>query len=750
MVNGIKEGIGKMGLKSHCEEEERGDPLLVGFAFIDSWNIDLDAHADLDNMLLSVIKEKNRRRRHATVMQHRVHLAMHLLRPIPVAESPLSNEALSNLWNQCLSLAMRVTRRGETRIVFEAGRDASIGKFSYHHGTLCHWWPTSYLIGHALCLGLLTSDFSVSVSRRSSADHWIPPHLPDRLSRLPATPHADSSHLERCRNVCFPFTEAQRACGFVSRFSVEAKIWDTAVSAPFRTRAQDMDAHLGNVDHLKSALRACHEESQESSTVTDQPTGDANPMCMKPTLRMSNFLRLDIAAMMAQREVYAKEGPYFRFLATDKGPQCKGSWEILNTVEIIVPRKSVWGRSLLEIDNIERRKLPPCCMAQGGVDVANTCLSLLHQCWLEYGPSPELLRSSNADVIGLGTDLGCESGVGDHHCVVDYFIEAELAADGGGPAGHLHPPHSDTFLFPSAMKVAGPLHCIDWMIRASLNKLTGFPLYLKTAKVLLQYMHSKTHRSFMQRRMRISGLPADVQAECNEALEHGCGRFADWRWESIFQCHTDLQRYKLSIVSLCDADNLPAFNLSRNAQAASAFKSVTESDFFWNVNDLIGTLLEPLQRLHGWIKGCPCHPVNSQADKRPANCPFQGLNCKGFSDKLGETVSLYEELRNFGALNPNGDNGIDIPEVHDIIGFIISMLYFKLIDWVDDLPYLIWQVPFFIRDPNIGYIKEKVSDLMFLYSFSAIMCSPLNWSCKFILITFCFDLIMQFLGIVVF
>ena len=691
LVNGIQDGMMKMGIENLCEAE-RGNTLLLGFAFIESWNIDIDADTGLDNMLLSMCKENHRRRRHAAFIQHRVHLAMHLLRPIPVAESPLTTEALSAMWNQCLSKAMRVTVRGETRIVFEAGADGAIGKFSHEHGTVVHWWPMSYLIANAICTGLLTSDFSVSLSRHSRADHWLPPHLP---ARLPAASSQTHDVPEKNRN--WSLTEAQRGCGLSDPFSAEAKIADTEVSISFRTLKEDMGAHLVNVDNLKIALGELHEVS-----ATDPTTDAVQPKCMGQTLRYENFIRLDIAGMMAQRELYATEGPYFRFMATDKGPQVKGSWEVLNTVEICVPRKAVVGKALLDIDRhcIQRRKLPPCCMAQCGVDVPNTVLSVLHQTWLEYGPSAESLRQSNADIIGLGTDLGCEAGVCDHHDIVDFFIEAECAGDGSGPSASI-PSHSHSFLYPAAMKIAGPLHCIDWIIRAALNKLTGFPQYLKIAKIILQYMHSKTHRTFMQRKVRISDLPEDVKAELDEALRNGCCRFADWRWESMNICCKDLQRYKKSIILLCGADNLSDFNLSRNAQAAGAFKLVTDNEWFWNFNELVGTLLGSLMKLHGWTQGCPCHPVNSreEAKKRPANCPFQGLNCKGFSGKLRETASLYEELRNVGNLSPHGD--MDVPEVHDIIGFIIAMLYFKLIDWVDDLPYLIWQV-FFLLEAQIS------------------------------------------------
>ena len=86
LVNGIEDFMRERGIKVMCEAE-RGDMMLLGFAFIESWNIDIEADTDLENMLLSLCKEKHRRRRDAAFIQHRVHLAMHLLRPVPVADS---------------------------------------------------------------------------------------------------------------------------------------------------------------------------------------------------------------------------------------------------------------------------------------------------------------------------------------------------------------------------------------------------------------------------------------------------------------------------------------------------------------------------------------------------------------------------------------------------------------------------------------------------------------------------------------
>ena len=133
------------------------------------------------------------------------------------------------------------------------------------------------------------------------------------------------------------------------------------------------------------------------------------------------------------------------------------------------------------------------------------------------------------------------------------------------------------------------------------------------------------------------------------------------------------------------------FQLSRNVKVAAALKNVTGSPLFWQMNKLLALLLGPVMKLHGWVQGCPCHPINSPDDSRPPNCPFEGLNCKGFSGKLAETIELYEIMRSNGSLDEFGE-AVAVTEMMDVIGFIIGMLVLKLQRWVDDLPYLIWQV----------------------------------------------------------
>jgi len=676
----LLEGLGKM----HIEPPTTvAVDTLFGFAFLESWNMEVTSDTSYDEALLMVLADSNRRRRGAIRLQHRVKLALHLMHPMSIDYAAATADSLRGLWQQCLSCPMRVSGPGiPSRIPFDAGRDRAIGDAIKEHGTVVHLWPMPHLVAVAVCAGVCGSDFSVVCQRECRPLTWLPPHLPSDLKPI-ALPKAT------VRIIPTParsLNDRQRAHGFREELPVEAKIADTEVTWDLKSmQTVDMAAHTAKVDQLQQCLG--------NAPVTANGDGRKH---MGQWTRRKNFSRMDVGGMLAQREVYAKNGPFFRFIATDKGPQRKESWELLNTVEVVVPRSEVVGKALLDIDGkaLLKRRLAPCCMAQSRTDLPNTVWSLVHQCWLDYGPTAAQMSASNADVIGVGTDLGTEAGVCDHHDVTQMFIDSiNAGADDGNTCQSEDPSKllEKAYLYPLALKVAGPLHCLDWIIRAAFNKITGFVEYLVTAKLILQYMHSKTHRVFMIRKLSSLGLPAEVVQQCRKDLANGCGRFADWRWRSLQKCAKDLERYELSICSVCGGDNLQDFKLTRNAKAVAALKKVTESQETFRMNKLLALLLGPVMELHGWVQGCPCHPINSPDDSRPPNCPFQGLNCKGFSGKIAETIASYENMRSNGSLDAF-DEYVDVTEILDIIGFIVAMLVLKLQRWVDDLPYLIWQV----------------------------------------------------------
>ena len=383
---------------------------------------------------------------------------------------------------------------------------------------------------------------------------------------------------------------------------------------------------------------------------------------------------------------------HFRYLATDKGPQKKQSYEILNTCEIVI-RRSVLENGIRFSDispcHVTRRKLAPCCMSQGGTDLPNTVWSVMHQTWLDYGPTKESMHSANDDVRGVLTDLGTESGVCDYWNILDYYLESVYEPPDSEVNQEVVP--SLDPLFPFALKVIGPLHCIDWIIKTALLKLPGFPDYLKHCKHILQYMHSRNHRVFMKRKIEKMDLPADEKASDLRSLDRGCDRFAEWRWTSIRDASKSLARYKDVIHKCCLGENFRHWHV-RNAVAVESLKVSVSSPATFDLNSAVDFIVHPLMELHGWIKGCHCHSIEDRSYKGKCSCPFQGMRCIGFVARLDETIRQYENMRNELTVGRFGD--ISCHDLENVVGFIIAMIVVKLRKWANDIPYLIWQVVF--------------------------------------------------------
>lgn len=401
---------------------------------------------------------------------------------------------------------------------------------------------------------------------------------------------------------------------------------------------------------------------------------DATDTATKPHLqktnRYVNFPRIGCASMLGRRELYNHNGPYFRFIVTDKGPQRSQSMKLLNTVEICVARSDVEGRSLLQIDpaKIFSRKLAPSTMLQGGTDLPCTVRTLLHHNFLDYGPSRESMRSSLDGVIGLGSDLGTESGVADYHDVLSNFLSDGHCRYAGQYPSSVEPSHIGSFLFPSALKGTGPLHCIDWIISSSCNKSRDFPEYSKHVKALLQHLHGRKVGVAIASSLKTKGLTEAELIECKGSMSTGGDHFADWRWSSLHRADNSMSRYKKPIITLSGE-----IYTGRNTKAQEAFQYAL-SEHCWSMRDAISLFVAPLMHLHGWIQGKPLQPFDPHDEQKPKKvngCPFQGLSCALFSQRLQETICEFERIRD--AIRPSAYWRVDIAILQDICGFIIAM-----------------------------------------------------------------------------
>jgi hypothetical protein len=655
--------------------------VLYGFAALQSWNIVLTPADAVGNAMLRSLRSECRRKHSPILFQHDLKFSARLSEPMTIENESASGLAL---WHACEQSPLHLFWHDRGLLQMVPGTVALQGQFSAC-GAEVHLWPVFTPVALAIACGALRSDFSVLVERERTPHPlgWKHPICPS-LSDLHCL--RNSQAILEVPTPC----SVPRLQGFLKSrdgFSAEVKVQDVIVSADMKRNytGKEMEKHIEEVEQLQLLL---------SGGVAGACTAAAPAKRTRPLgkdLRRQNFVRLDIAAMLAHRELYRSTGPFFRMLATDKSGQSAGSWEVLNTCEVTIRRSAVEGKTLEEIlpGDIVRRKLVPCCLSKDGTDLPNCVWSVQHQTWLDYGPTANSLKSANEDVRNLLTDLGTEAGIVDYFDIADYY----LACVRNSPDFEMSmvPLANDDHCYPCALKTIGPLHCIDWIIEKAMCKIPEFPEYLKHCKLMLQHMHGRNNRQDMKRKIvRSATDPEEPERKrrCCASLKTGCDRFADWRWTSLRSCTLAIDRFE-DPIRMC-FDPFPPLVTRRNkANALNSLRLSVTSPQIFDLNRAVAHMIEPLMQLHGWIKGCWCHSAEEHRPPRTLKCVFQGMRAKELASRVRETIVAYEQLRESLFLGQFGETSCS--GLQNICGFIIAMLVLKLLKWLNDIPYLLWQ-----------------------------------------------------------
>ena len=361
----ICDGVASLG-RVDTERQTQGDRqfVLYGFAVLQSWSLNVDATGKLESCLLRKLRRDNARRSSPVTIQSRLKVSLSLSTPLNI-ETCTGNA--SRWWTHCSGLPMHcfIAATGERSV--HSGMCEPFERIKKEcSSAIVHWWPVHPRVAIALATGLLTSDFIV-IGDRSNI--WTPPLLPGYKALRQVTLVS-----ERAINTTqVDYSDRQRAMGLKTEYTVDQKIADLNVALDLSTKKVCMKDHCDKVYALETSRGV-----QMPPEVVDNAGSSSIVGHIGRETRRRGFPRLDCAAMLANRELYMLHGPYFRFLATDKGPQQNQSIELLNTVEICVARSDVWNRALLDIDpkKIMRRKLPPCTMAHGGTDLPCTVWTL--------------------------------------------------------------------------------------------------------------------------------------------------------------------------------------------------------------------------------------------------------------------------------------------------------------------------------------------------------------------------------------
>ena len=399
-------------------------------------------------------------------------------------------------------------------------------------------------------------------------------------------------------------------------------------------------------------------------------------------------VRVDMAAMLARRAWYAANGPTYRHIAFDASPQ-QGQ-EFFVTVERVIKRSAMASvASWRDRPEVQTRTLPLTTLGKSRMGLAEKTQALIHQIWLEYGPSASDVRAANLDVRVCLSDMGTELGICDakdvvSECLRHDFDEGQRCQRGQrGEDLQVVPFGCNAearMLFPLAIVVPGPQHIVDNVVEHGVESLLWWGDWEAEAKIVSQWLKPINNRRWLKERVqRIGGDRAQARLA---SLDKGCDSFAHWRWKTLGNVTRDLTRMEDAVRS-CIAKVSKASELgTRCARSANAFWSAARDPVFWERTKRLKRLIQPLKEFASWLRGCDCHEQERMQGKSVA-CQWQGCRAASLASRVDETMRQLDHTRSASA----SENLLD-----DAIAATQMLASFKeKIAFVHQEPYTLWQ-----------------------------------------------------------
>mgnify|MGYP007096122552 FL=1 len=289
------------------------------------------------------------------------------------------------------------------------------------------------------------------------------------------------------------------------------------------------------------------------------------------------------------------------------------------------------------------------------------------------------MKMANADVRQCLSDMGTEFGIANFNDVLPQYFKKDIDNDG-----------TFRFLYPYAMQIPGIMHIVDWVIRQSIQVLPFYPVWQSAAKVILQTLHSQKLREHVANKMgTMEDIDEAVKGQCIASLKHATGKFAHWRWRTLWYAVEDLLRIEDAMkIAMTSAKDPATYLAIRKKDSANFIKNMAEDTDFWNQCRVLKVVLGPLMRFTSWLQGCDCHGVDAHHGKTIA-CPLKGCRARHMSRQVAALKAEFGKLRDhvypgqFGAICPS--------DVFRVLTEIMYCFSAKM-QWVDELPYMIWQV----------------------------------------------------------
>ena len=409
---------------------------------------------------------------------------------------------------------------------------------SEHWRGKCFAWPIWWNLGQLILCNKWMVDVT-SVHPRAAGLRWDPPLMPrhcDILKYMKAIGSGDvqtilqPSSAPHCAHpTSLQFKKEQNQGKWDSRHLV------AALRASQHCRRGKSTFAKGFLQYMLAYIfPSRHSEDMLAAMAPDFKAPS-------PTTMVNARLRLDVCAMLANRALFKKQ-PTLRYLFSDASPQRSGNEVFCACERLVLLSAANNAQSLGDIEScsFSERRLPICALGQGRTTLPDKVQCLIHQTWLEYGPSAADVRAANAAVRQCLSDMGTEFGICDYPDVVDERIAGKRAMVEGSQA-------TRGFMFPLALQIPGVMHIIDLILQRATSLFKWWPEWSANSKLLMQFLHSSNQRQRIQEWLRTHAADQDDQDCLVQSLAIGGNPFAKWRWHTLKQVTSSMLRMRKAL-----------------------------------------------------------------------------------------------------------------------------------------------------------------------------------------------------------
>ena len=659
-----------------------GDRRLFGFAVMRSWRPFCRSLSPTRASLRFELGRQHRRCGPCFFLEHELLDCCTLEEPASVGDGALSGraaalrasqfadqfqDAMARRPGQCSQLVRDIIARWRSQ-------------FSLQPSVFI--WPAAPLFAAGLARGLVRHDVTIVLRRKSVRDAWVAPVQPSRRLRQSLLSSGQAALVHAAEAQVNLRSVRPRVATNLSleRYTAEELVASIRQAQNLKSQAFNRDTARAVLDNPLSGLAAAGLDSTKFGT--RQVGGTA--------LRVSRK-RLDIAAMLSNRERYVHSGPFYRYVATDASPQVGQSIEIFVSVERVVQRSAVRGQAAgVPGDAIRSRILPLVTLGSGMAGLTDKVAAHLHQVFLDYGPSVGHVLAACSDVRQVMSDMGTELGIANFGNAIGHVLGEQLDWTGEAVPWAVPEERAEDrvrFLYPFALQTPGLLHIVDWVIQSTISQLPWWPAWQLECKRLLQFVHGQAHRDRLCALIMQRAAPSQATI-LSASLVLGTGRFAAWRWKTLSKAVSDLQRIEGAMRYLAgELGSFVGHVASRDTKGIAQIYATCSGSSFWDRAAAIRAVIAPLMNFMGWLQGCDCHEEQLRQGQ-VVSCPFKGCRARALSARLQALRAELQALRQ--SLRPDSFGCVDSHIVSAAIAHCLASIGLKFM-WVDELPYLVWQ-----------------------------------------------------------